>query len=376
MALTRPILYTTVAFDASQEHLFSFNVIGGDQVIKNRLTIIRQSDNSIVYQEIQEGFVYAHRLPANTLTNGIYYSAYIETYNSLEEISSPSSNIQFYCYTTPTFVFQNLPVSRIIENSSYNFEIYYNQDENEILNSYIFNLYNSQGLLVATSGTLYNTSSSLPIIISYNFVGLNENNSYYIQVTGITSQGTQISTSMELFYVQYNKPSVYSIIELNNNCDGGYITIKSNLTEIDGISNPDPPIYVNNNTAIDLSDEDSYVLWDDGYSIPGDFTAYLWGYNFNPNSTIVTLKNDDTILTINYREAENNLYYVELMVKYNNIIYYIYSEKISVSRNDDLQVWFRRVGSLYEISLFNLEQSSPLILDSTTQGFLNINTLS
>ena len=81
MALTRPILNSTVAFDASQEHIFTFNVIGGDQVVRNQLTIVRQSDGIIVYQSSQETFSYTHTLLANSLTNGVYYSAYIQTYN-------------------------------------------------------------------------------------------------------------------------------------------------------------------------------------------------------------------------------------------------------------------------------------------------------
>ena len=34
MALTRPILYSVPAFDATNQYTFSFNVIGGDQVVK------------------------------------------------------------------------------------------------------------------------------------------------------------------------------------------------------------------------------------------------------------------------------------------------------------------------------------------------------
>ena len=43
MALTKPILYSTVAFDASDAHRFTFNVVSGDQVVKNRLTIVNQN---------------------------------------------------------------------------------------------------------------------------------------------------------------------------------------------------------------------------------------------------------------------------------------------------------------------------------------------
>ena len=39
MALTTPILYTQVAFDASKDQVFKFNVLGGDQVTGAPTTI-------------------------------------------------------------------------------------------------------------------------------------------------------------------------------------------------------------------------------------------------------------------------------------------------------------------------------------------------
>ena len=376
MALTRPILNSTVAFDASQEHIFTFNVIGGDQVVRSQLTIIRQSDGVAVYESSQESFAYNYILPANSLTNGVYYSAYIQTYNYNNDVSPASNNIVFYCYSTPLFEFQNIPLSGIITNQSFNFEVLYNQNEYEALSSYIFNLYNTQGTLVATSGTLYTSSEAVPLTVFYNFAGFANNTSYYIQATGVTSQGTQISTNMVSFYVQYSKPPIYSIVELNNNCEGGYITIKSNLVEIDGTSNPDPPIYTEDNTAIDLSENGSYLLWDKGYIIDGDFTASLWGNNFNSNTTIITMESEDTILTVNYKDYNENLKFAELIVKEGDIIYYIYSNPVFVFENDNLQVWLRRVGSLYEIQLYDLAERPPLILNSYTQGYLDVNKLS
>ena len=53
MALIRPILYSTSAFDATASKIFNFNVSGGDQVVKNRLVISKQSDNTIEYVTIE-----------------------------------------------------------------------------------------------------------------------------------------------------------------------------------------------------------------------------------------------------------------------------------------------------------------------------------
>ena len=309
MALIRPILYSTSAFDATVSKTFNFNVSGGDQVVKNRLVISKQSDNTIVYDNIQTTFAFRHVVPENTLTNGEYYSAYVTTYNSANEQSAPSLGIQFYCFSSPSFEFSNIPINRVISNASYNFIVTYNQDESEYLRSYTFNLYNSERALLATSGIQYiSTTPTLPLNINYIFNGLNDKETYYVEANGQTMHGMIVDTGFILISVQYEIPNVFTMISLDNNCEGGYITIQSNLVGINGESNPIPPIYVDDNTAIDLTGEGSYVLWDTGYEINGDFTASLWGRDFNENSEIINLSDGTQNLIVNYRKDENNLY--------------------------------------------------------------------
>lgn len=376
MALIRPILYSISAFDATNSQIFTFNVSGGDQVVKNRLVISKQSDNTIVYDNIQTTFAFRHVLPENTLINGEYYSAYITTYNSANEQSLPSLGIQFYCFSTPSFVFSNIPINRIINNASYNFIVTYDQNELEYLKSYTFNLYNSERVLLTSSGVQYiSSASTLPLNINYTFSGLNDEETYYIEVNGQTMHGMVIDTGFVLFSVQYETPNVFSIISLNNNCEGGYITIKSNLVGIDGEANPYPPIYVDDNTAIDLTGVGDYALWNSGYEINGDFTASLWGRNFNDNNEIIILSDGIQTLKINYRKDENGRYYAELIVKEGFYTYYLYTNPIYVYSGDTLQIWFRRINSLYEIGLYDLSERPTLILDSSTHGLIGINTL-
>ena len=376
MALIRPILYSISAFDATNSQIFTFNVSGGDQVVKNRLVISKQSDNTIVYDNVQTTFAFRHVLPENTLINGEYYSAYITTYNSANEQSLPSLGIQFYCFSTPSFMFSNIPINRIINNASYNFIVTYNQNEFEYLKSYTFNLYNSERVLLTSSGIQYiSSTSTLPLNINYTFSGLNDEETYYIEVNGQTMHGMIIDTGFVLFSVQYDVPNIFSIIGLNNNCEGGYITIKSNLVGIDGEASPYPPVYVDDNTAIDLTGVGDYVLWNSGYEINRDFTASLWGRNFNDNSEIIILSDGVQTLKINYRKDENGYYYAELIVKEGFYTYYLYTSPIYVYSGDTLQIWFRRINSLYEIGLYDLPERQTLILDSSTHGLIGVNIL-
>ena len=355
MALTTPILYSISAFDATEEQIFNFNVVGGDQVVKNKLTIINQSDSSIAYEDTQTTFAFRHIVPANTLTNGEYYSATIVTYNSNDDESSPSDGIQFYCFSLPQFTFANIPVGGLINNSSYNFEVEYNQTENEMLNTYIYNLYDAQRNLLSTSGELYvGGSAILPLTVGYIFSGMEDNTNYYIQAKGQTIHGIQVDTGLISITVRYIVPVIFSIIELSNNCEGGYITIHSNLIGINGESNPSPPVYVDNNNAVDISGTGEYVLWSSGFTVDGDFTASLWGRDFNENSEIIFMTNNSQDLLIRYMKNEDDEYYAELLVMDGTLTYYIFSDAITVSSGDELQIWFRRIGNLYEIGLYNL----------------------
>lgn len=356
MALTTPILYTQSAFDATNAQTFLFGVVGGDQVTENQLTIINQATNAIVYQETQTTFLYQHTVPAGTLTNGVYYSASVITYNANGTASSPSSSIQFYCYSTPTFVFSNIPTNNVIRNTSYNFEITYDQTEDELLNSYSIVLYDAQQIELATSGVKYvGTSLTPPTVVSYLFSGLNDDTNYYIQGFGQTIEGTNISTELIEFIVNYETPNLYSAIELSNNCSGGYVTVQSNLIGIDGESYPIPPVYADDNTVVDTTEGGYYVKWDSGYNIVGDFVLSLWGRDFNINSTIINLSNSSgDSMIIAYRQDDTDVY-VDYTVISDGVTYYIYSPSITAPLSTDtIQIYLKRIGQLYEIDLYNL----------------------
>ena len=355
--LTTPILYSQAAFDATQAHTFTFNVVGGEQVTQNKLVITNLSTSEIAYQAVQTTYKFEHILPANTLTNGVYYSAYVITYNANGAASSQSNSIQFYCYSTPSFAFSNLPINNVITNSSYNFQATYNQTEGELLNSYVFTLYDAQRIQIATSDTQYvGATTTPPTIVAYQFTGFVDRTSYYIRAIGQTAQGTQVDTGLIAISVLYTVPSLFSVIELNNNCSGGYVIVRSNLIEIGSESNPTPPNYVDDNTAVDVRNNGQYVEWNSGFELNGDFTASLWGRAFNENSNIITMTDDlGNNIIIRYRTNENNTVYADVTVTNGDVIYYVYSDAIATpTTTDKIQIWLRRIGYQYSIKLANV----------------------
>lgn len=286
--LTQPIINPISAFDSTRVHTISFVVIGGAQVIGNRLVISDNETGEEIYNKIQSTMKLEHVIPANTLTNGGYYNAVVYTIDSANNESVASTPVPFYCYSQPSLTIDNIPATETIENGTYKFVGSYLQQENELLNSYQYTLYNSNKNILSQSALIYyDTDSSL----SYTFVGMSNDTAYYVELSGETINGTKITSGLKYFTVRYIQPASFAICDLVNNCEDGYIQISSNIVAIDGKSNPDPPIYIDDK-EVDLRDPNSWVEWNSGFRIQDDFTMRVWGRDFNDYQNIITLTND------------------------------------------------------------------------------------
>ena len=285
--LTQPIINPIAAFDATKQQAITFIVIGGAQVVGNRLIIRNNQTGEIVYNQIQSSMKLEHILPANSLKNNNFYNAVIYTIDNGNDESVASVPIPFYCYTQPALTIDNIPSSGTIENGTYSFQGNYVQNEGELLNSYRFTLYDSNKTILAQSPLIYyNTDPSL----TYLFSGMSNNTSYYIELTGETVNSTILTSGVKSFTVRYIQPASFAICDLVNDCENGYIQISSNIVAIDGKSNPTPPKYIDDK-EVDLREPDSWVEWDSGFSIKNDFTLRAWGRDFNPYEPIITLSN-------------------------------------------------------------------------------------
>ena len=364
MSLTKPILSSVVPFDATKEYSFLFNVIGGDQVVKNVLTIINNSTGIEVYSSENITFQFKNTIPQNTLLNGTYYSATLVTYNSANDVSPVSNIIQFYCFSTPTIIPYNFTSGGTIENQSFNFAVEYQQLESEPLNSYTFDLYNSSHIKIATSGILFSSVITVPLIFYYLFNGFSNNTLYYIECSGLTLNGVSVNSGQIPFIASYIAPQTYSLITLSNNCDEGYVVIGSNIQNIIGTSNPYPPVYLTN-SEVDLTSVSSYVLWNSGYIINTDFTIRLWGRKFSPNTLIFNQRNTSPqqYFSIYYRtgyepNSSTLKAYVDMIVSdvnnTNGDAYYIFSNYIDIPlETEQISIWVRKVNNIYEIIVEN-----------------------
>ena len=355
MALTTPILYSIPAFDATKEQTFTFAVVGGSQVNANTLTIKDNATLATVYSQTQTTYRFEHILPANTLTNGSYYQATLTTKDAQGNESSPSAPIQFYCYSQPTFIISNMPIGNVVTNSSFAFTVQYHQIQGEILNAYVFNLYSASGALISTSGTLYNTDETLPLTISYLFSGFEDKASYSIEVTGVTANGTQITTGRVNFTTSYTTPDTFSFLFLSNNCQGGYITIESNIIDIDGDTGDMEPIFIDGK-EIDLRKDGAYVQWVKGYNVDGDWTMRLWGREFKSGKEIFRFSNTDGDVVNVFYTTDTTQCWFEMRAVHNGDLWGYTCESQHIDKpdvNEQLFCWLRRIGNLFELKIEN-----------------------
>lgn len=337
-----PVLYNSNrnSKDATKDFKVTYSWSGNNaQQTGNVIYIYKNSDNSLVYNDQFTNYYKQEiTVPANTLTNGEQYKVSVAVITS-EGTSTTSEPMLFYCYTTPTFEFSNVENEQIIQNDTYEFQLSYEQPENEELEEYYVTLYASDQTVIYTSNVSYNTES-----LSVTISGLENNTQYYIKAFGITLTGMSIETSSIHITVRYLQPAIYNLVELDNNFHGGYITIKSNITSLRGrvYKNGEEiePIFIDNE-YVDVRDPDTVLKFNEDFNLSNNFTLMLKGFGFTRNTSMLTMSNGIYKLYVYYRigsyDSTNNVEkaYFELRVE-GAITYTITSNYIDVPSDIEL----------------------------------------
>ena len=380
MALTTPILNSVPAWDVANGQIFTFNVIGGDQVVGNILYIKDNTSGQVVYTQNTTSYQYQAVVPVNAsdLTNGTYYSAYVVTKNNANQTSQPSNIIQFYCYTTPSFTI-DITDNETITTSAISPTLTYSQLEDEPLNDYTFILYNSSRNQISSSGVKYSDSDSGSYSANYSFLGLTDGETYFIRVTGHTVEGTVLDTGYIRFTVSYIQQETYNILSLQNNCQVGYIVYYSNAFSIIGTATEyavlQTTTYLGERSLVLFRIVDGQILnatatWDSGVAIENDFTFRAWYMvpevirEINSldyaEMDLVVLQNQDNGDIIKIKNVwdysdTGNYTWLEAIV---NDSYFVLSNEMPIPvSDDDLYVMeLQRVGNLYNLELRRIEQ--------------------
>lgn len=360
MAVVQPIAQSVPAFDAKNSNTFTFVSNGGNQVIANRLVIRNNDTNEEVYNQKIESYRFEHTVPANTLVNGIYYNFYFRTYDILDNESPISNVIPFMCYDTPTIEITNIPENGIIESPVFTLNMMYRQEQGELIDFAKVLLYDQLGNEIFESENIYSIFTP-PLTLEYTLNGLEDNTTYGVSVRVITVNKTVINSEIENFTTRYFTPSLSTLLELENNCEDGYIQIKNNFYIVDSESNP-PNIGTNPKYLKDgklyLDEDGTYIIWNQGFTIEDDFTLRF--FTENPKiGTVCVLGNGDERIEISfmkdYEYNGNQLKVCAELKCYDGITipYTIYSNFID--NTSKIFIWARKINNIFEIKLEELE---------------------
>ena len=397
MSLVKPIIATIPAFDATLNHTFTFTSNGGDQVVANRITIRNNNTNVIVYQNTLTTYILGQTVIANELNNNMYYNVYFNTFNANGDMSEDSNVIPFRCIATPIMSITNMPLTNIINASSYTFNSTYSQVNGELLNYIIYTLYDINGTELSNSGKMYSTDAP-PINFTHLFSGFDDNTSYKIEVSGVTVNGMTFTTGLITFTVSYYSPVYVGLLELDNKCDDGYNQITSSIITSTAETVPTNPYYLSdftNNTdnyinwdewftipstnvisewlspyAIDLSQYTYYAKWYEGFELTADFTMMFWMTanriedfltNFNSVSNAI---NVNFVREIPFGEVVPKDYF-EVRAYVGGVEQvYQHSNYINLMNNTSkVFVYIRKVGNTWDLVLEELVATETNVIE-------------
>ena len=302
--MPKPVLYAIQAFDATNDHTFTFSFSGG-QIIKTEARIYNNETGALAYSGTCETAKAQFVLKGGSIKNGnVPYNIEVRVYINGGDTSEYSDKVQFHCITYPTFALKGLSAANqnTIKDSNYEVELTYASasGEDEQLDSYQYFLYNNQRVMVDSSAVFYVVGKTFTL--SY----LSDDTNYYVRATGSTKNGMALDTGFVPIYADYEMSSTFLVVDPVNRYRYGDILLKSNIISIEGKSDPDTAQYMTlrenvsgkDRVGVDLTADGSYVLFDENYTIPESFDMELVIMRLVPNARIMTLKGKNRTIEI------------------------------------------------------------------------------
>jgi len=284
LALVTPIISPQILpFDATLPYTVGFLATSGDQVVGNTLTVYNNSTNAVVFTDTISSLILNHTINANVLINGTTYKCTITTQNSLAQSSSPSSPVVFICLSSPTISITNIDSLGKVYNQNVTFSATYTQQQNELLQEYMFQSYDSNKNLLQSYPVQYTSVNPLTQLVS----NLNNGVIYFIKVITLSVNGQSGDSGYVQFTPQYITPLLNATLTAINIPSTGSVKISANIVQLLGTMTIGSAVYTNT-TWIDLTA--SQVTFQSGFNIPQDnFALKLWCTNIPDDVIFLTL---------------------------------------------------------------------------------------
>ena len=338
MALTKPIVSSILPFTATENYIIKFSS-SGSQVVYNEIEIQKNSDNTQVFLEKIQSFVFEHLIPLNSLSNNTEYKVRIRTYDVTNSTPSSWSDwVVFYCFSTPIVTIDNI-IDGKINNQTFTFEgTCTTQDP---LNSYRYLLYDENQGLIQTFNELFDG------LLEQEITGLDNNEKKYLELKIITDNNMEGTSGLIEFTPVYIQPRLVSAINLENYPEQASIKITANIIQIIGHNTGD--ISYENDDWVIIPDG-SIVYFDtaNGFTLSKDFVLNVWLKGLAEDLVFLKLMSDYGYVDFIYY---NNRIHAFKYLYNNGIVPHYVSNELEFISTDNIYIHIEQINDAFNLQM-------------------------
>lgn len=314
-------------FDGNLPYLLSWKTSGDTS---NSFSIdVYYNDTDEVALSIPRTYSLAlsYNIPPRTFSNGYDYKIKITVWDSNDNTAT-SDFVMFTTLSAPSITMSFIGT---IGNQSNTFKAMYSQNESDPVNYYTVNLYDTNKILIQTSGILTDDD------LTYTFDLLQNNTSYFVEFVVNCQKGLQSTTGLVPFNVVYDNFEPPLNITVENTPETASATLNWKLNQIIGKADIQPE-YINGE-EVDM--RLGKVYFDEDFEVDDDFTLKIWIRELTKNVDLIYLTNNADSITVQY--SDDNRFYLDktsdgVMTQYisnqaNGIQIFLYIQQIDGEMN-------------------------------------------
>lgn len=335
MTLTTPQVFSFKPFPSTEEYIFYFHVVSGNQVVKNQLQIQKTLDNTTVYNNTQETFQFSQTVAGSTLTNNTEYRYRFRTYDISNNVSQWSAWTVFLCLAKPIVTIDNI-IDGKVNNQTFIFRGSYYQENGELLQSYRYYLYNEDGTPIAYSPEMFDG------LLEYEFGGLQNNKIYNVELKVITVNQIEESSGLTQFTAEYIQPRLSTVVGLENLEDNAGISVNANIIQI--IGKGENYSFIDNEKA-DVTN--GRVWFDEGFSIERNFTLKIWLENIIKNKPFLKLYSNHGYIELSY--YGERIHAFKYMYDGGLVSHFASNNEIGMVSSDKVYIFMQQINDLIEL---------------------------
>ena len=200
-------------------------------------------------------------------------------------------------------------------------------------------------ILTKSKEILYETTEDL----HYKFIGLNNNTTYKVYATCVTTNGLELETNKKIIRIQCDSPSYGGECYVETNNNAGYVKCSTYFVIIQYNGEK---TFEFKDSLINLKNTNMY--YDEGFEISGDFKLCLKAKGTPTGHKLLMLGSRDGEITLDFNYYEDETvegYKFRLMASYGELKSINYSSAIQMSDDKFYEFWIIRKNHLYDIEV-------------------------